>query len=63
MDGGAWLFSVMSPSALGHWHYPLNVPSNSRVLIWLSHDKTGLTFHTGDPVYRYDQASRSYVKG
>lgn len=62
MDGGAWLFSVMSPSALGHWHYPLNVPSNSRVLIWLSNDKTGLTFHTGDPVYRYDQASRSYVK-
>jgi hypothetical protein len=62
MDGGAWLFSVMSPSALGYWHYPLNVPLNSRVLIWLSRDKTGLTFHAGDPVYRYDQASRSYMK-
>jgi len=61
-DGGAWLFAVTGSSALGHWHYPLNVPSGSRVLIWLSNDDNGLTFHPGDPAYRYDQASHSYVK-
>ena len=62
MDGGAWLFAVTGPSALGHWHYPLNAPSGSRVLIWLSNDDSGLTFHPGDPAYRYDQASHSYGK-
>jgi len=62
MDGGAWLFGVTGPSALGHWHYPLNVPAGNRVLIWLSDDKNGLTFHAGDPLYRYDQASHNYVK-
>jgi hypothetical protein len=62
MDGGAWLFGVTDPSALSHWHYPLKVPPGSRVLIWLSDDKDGLTFHAGNPVYRYDRALRSYVK-
>jgi hypothetical protein len=63
LDGGAWLFAVTGPSALNHWNYPLkNVPSGSRVLIWLSNDDSGLTFHPGDPAYRYDQASRGYVK-
>lgn len=62
MDRGAWLFGVMSPSALGHWHYPLNVPSGSRVLIWLSDDDHGLMYHAGNPVYLYNQASRSYMK-
>ena len=62
MDGGAWLFGVTGSSALNHWNYPLNVPLGSRVLIWLSNGKNGLTFHAGDPVYRYDQALHSYVK-
>lgn len=62
LDGGAWLFGVAGPSALDHWHYPLNVPSGSRVLIWLSDDDNGLTFHPGNPVYRYEGASHSYVK-
>jgi len=62
MDGGAWVFGVTGPSALDHWHYPLNAPSNSRMLIWLSDDDSGLTCHPGDPAYRYDQASRSYKK-
>jgi len=62
MDGGAWVFGVTGSSALDHWHYPLNAPSNSRMLIWLSDDDSGLTFHPGDPAYRYDQASRSYKK-
>jgi hypothetical protein len=62
MDGGAWLFGVTGSSALNHWHYAIHAPSNSRVLIWLSDDDSGLTFHAGDPAYRYDQAARSYVK-
>ena len=62
MDGGAWLFGVTAASALDHWHYPLKAPSNSRVLIWLSDSDSGLTFHPGDPAYRYDEALRSYVK-
>jgi hypothetical protein len=62
MDGGTWLFGVTGSSALDHWRYPLHAPANSRVLIWLSDDKNGLTFHPGDPAYRYDQASHSYLK-
>ncbi len=62
MDGGAWLFGVTGSSALDHWHYPLHAPANSHVLIWLSDDKNGLTFHPSDPAYRYDPASHNYAK-
>lgn len=61
-DGGAWLFGVTGASALDHWHYPLHAPSTSRVLIWLADSDSGLTFHPGDPAYRYDGTLHSYVK-
>ncbi len=62
MDGGAWLFAVTGSSALDHWHYPLHVPSGSRMVIWLSDGENALTFHPSNPAYRYDEASHSYVK-
>ncbi len=61
-DGGAWLFAVTGPSALDHWRYPLHLPTGTRLLLWLSDEHGNLVFHRGNPVYRYDDASRMYVK-
>lgn len=61
-DNGAWLFGVTGKSALDHWHYHLNVPEGTRVLIWLTNDNGNLKFDKGNPVYRYDDTSHVYVK-
>ncbi|GCE11590.1 hypothetical protein [Tengunoibacter tsumagoiensis] len=61
-DGGSWLFAVTGPAGLDHWHYPINVPQGTRVLLWLSKGKNGLSYQKGDPAYRYDDATHVYVK-
>ncbi len=61
-DGGAWLFGVTGPSALDHWQYPLHLPNGTRVLIWLTGNNGNLTFHKGNPVFRYDEGSHLYVR-
>lgn len=62
-DGGAWLFGVTGPSSLDHWRYPLNLPTGTRVLIWLTGSTNGnLSFHKGNPVFRYDEAAHVYVR-
>lgn len=61
-DGGAWLFGVTGPGSLDHWQYPLHLPAGTRVLLWLSADNNGnLSFHRGNPLYRYDEEARIYV--
>lgn len=63
-DGGAWLFGVTGPGSLDHWRYPLHFPAGTHVLLWLSADNNGnLTFHKGNPLFRYDEASHVYVRG
>ncbi len=59
-DGGAWLFGVTGPGGLGHWGYPLKLPSNMRVLIWLTNWNGKLSFHRGNPVYRYNETTQVY---
>lgn len=62
-DGGAWLFGVTGPSGLGHWRYPLHLPPNTRVLLWLTVNPNGqLSYHEGNPVYRYNAATHLYVR-
>ncbi|MBV9709630.1 MAG: hypothetical protein JO011_01800 [Ktedonobacteraceae bacterium] len=61
-DSGAWLFSVIGPSALDHWRYRLKLPQGTRVLVWLTAQNGNLQFHPGNPVYRYDNATNRYVK-
>src|SRR5579859_295834 len=48
-DGGSWLFAVTGPGALDHWHYPIHLPPNTRVLLWLTDDGGTLVYHQGDP--------------
>lgn len=60
-DGGAWIFGVTGPGGLGHWGYPLKLPSNSQVLIWLTNWNGKLSFHQGNPVYRYNETTRVYT--
>lgn len=60
-DGGAWLFGVTGPGGLDHWGYPLRLPSSTRVLIWLTNSNGNLSFHRGNPVYRYDETTHVYV--
>ena len=59
-DGGAWLFGVTGPANLGHWGYQLGLPSNTSVLIWLTNWNGALSFHRGNPVYRYNEITRMY---
>jgi hypothetical protein len=61
-DGGAWLVGVTGRGALDHWRYPLHLPSNTRVLMWLSESRGKLTFQRGNPLYRYDENTHLYVK-
>jgi len=62
-DQGAWLLSVIGPSALDHWRYALpHLVAGTRVMIWLSQKNGGLVFQPENPVYRYDDASQLYVK-
>ncbi len=61
-DGGAWLLGVTGPSGLGHWRYPLHLPSGTRVMLWLTSVNGNLKFERGNPVYRYDEESHLYVK-
>lgn len=60
-DGGAWLFGVTGSCGLEHWGYPLNLPSCTRVLIWLTNSNGHLSFHRGNPVYRYDEKMQVYM--
>ena len=60
-DNGAWLLGVTGSSALDHWHYPLQAPGGTRVLLWLSADNGSLKFQPGNPVYRYDDTTQKYV--
>ncbi|MBE3560870.1 MAG: hypothetical protein IMW89_16865, partial [Ktedonobacteraceae bacterium] len=63
IDGGAWLLGVTGPGALDHWRYPLRLPVGTRVLLWLSADHNGnLKFQPGNPIYRYDEDTHTYVK-
>jgi hypothetical protein len=59
-DGGAWLFGVTGPGNLGHWGYQLGLPSNTAVLIWLTSWNGTLSFHRGNPVYRYNERTLEY---
>lgn len=62
-DGGTWLYGVTGPGALNHWHYPLNLPAGTQVLLWLSLDSHGnLVYRAGNPLYRYDATLHLYVK-
>lgn len=61
-DNGSWLFGVTGQSALDHWHYHLNVPAGTRVLIWLTNVNGTLKFDRGNPAYKYDDTSHLYVK-
>lgn len=61
-DGGAWLFGVVSPGGLNHWHYNLHLPNGTQVLVWLTADNNGnLSYHKGNPLYRYDPNAHVYV--
>jgi hypothetical protein len=62
-DGGAWLFGVSGSNSLGHWGYPPHVQAGVRVMLWLTLGSNGgLLFHTGNPVYRFDDGTHLYVK-
>jgi len=60
-DGGAWLFGVTGPGGLGHWGYHIGLPSNVRVLVWLTNRNGELGFHQGNPVYRYNETAQVYT--
>lgn len=61
-DNGAWLFGVTGPGSLDHWHYNLNVPSGTRVLLWLSSVNGNLVFKKGNTSYIYNDTSHVYIK-
>ncbi len=62
-DNGSWLFGVTGSNGLGHWGYPLHLPSGTPVLLWLTQDSNGnLYFKKGNAVYRYDEGSHLYVR-
>ncbi|WP_216368972.1 hypothetical protein [Dictyobacter arantiisoli] len=61
IDGGSWLFGVTGSNALDHWRYKISAPAGTQVLVWLTDSNGTLTYHPGDPVYRYDAASHLYV--
>jgi hypothetical protein len=62
-DGGTWLLGVTGPGSLDHWKYALNLPSGTRVLLWLAADNKGnLHYRPGDPLYRYNDTQHLYVK-
>lgn len=61
-DGGAWLFGVTGRGSLDHWNHNLNLPSGVRVLLWLTVDGNGnLSYHKGNPIYRYDPTLHLYL--
>ena len=60
-DGGAWLFGVTGPGGLEHWGYPLSLPSDTQVVIWLTSSNGILSFHRGNPVYRYNETAHVYI--
>lgn len=59
-DGGSWLLAVTGPGALDHWHYPIHLPPNTRVLLWLTNDHGTLVYHQGDPLFIYNASARTY---
>lgn len=61
-DGGSWLFAVTGPGALDHWHYPIHLPPNTRLLLWLADENGILRYHAGDPAYRYNERTHIYQK-
>jgi len=61
-DGGAWLFAVTGSGALDHWHYPIHLLPNTRVLLWLTNDHGTLVYHQGDPLFRYNEQAHTYEK-
>lgn len=61
-DGGSWLLGVTGSGALDHWHYPLKLPTGTRVLLWLSAQQGNLVFKPGNAIYRYNDATHLYVK-
>jgi hypothetical protein len=61
-DGGSWLFGVTGAGALDHWHYPIHLPPNTRVLLWLTVEKGTLIYHQGDPLFRYNERGNTYQK-
>ncbi len=62
VDGGSWMFAVTGPGALDHWHYPIHLAANTRVLVWLTDENGTLVYHPGDPLYRYDASTHTYQK-
>lgn len=61
-DGGSWMFAVTGAGSLDHWHYPLHLPAGTRVLLWLTDNNGVLTYHPGDPLYRYNDSTHTYQK-
>ena len=61
-DGGSWMFGVTGPEGLDHWNYQLHLPARTRVLLWLTKENGNLSFHTGSPIYRYNETMHAYVK-
>lgn len=61
-DNGVWLFGVTGQTGIDHWHYHLNVPTGTRVLIWLTNVNGILKFDKGNPAYKYDDTAHVYVK-
>jgi hypothetical protein len=62
-DDGAWMIGVIGSGALDHWRYPIKkLPTNTRVLFWLSLVDGNLRFQRGNPFYVYDEATHLYQK-
>jgi hypothetical protein len=62
-DDGAWLIGVTGSGALDHWRYAIKkLPTNTRVMLWLSSVNGGLAFRRGNPFYVYDEATHIYQK-
>jgi len=64
VDGGSWLLGVTGPGGLDHWgyRYAKPLPANTQVLLWLSSVKGKLVFKAGNPIYRYNEATRLYER-
>jgi serine/threonine protein kinase len=61
-DGGSWIFGVAGSTGLNQWDHQLQLPTGTKVLLWLTNVQGTLAFQSGNPVYRYDEAKHTYVK-
>ncbi|GHO42851.1 hypothetical protein KSX_10140 [Ktedonospora formicarum] len=60
-DGGAWLYGITGPHALGHWKLGNSLPPNTQTLMWLSSKGGDLQYEDSNPLYRYNAKHHIYV--